>query len=181
MYIMYCELDDAYNTASDLLQSQKNCVYDNIIHDDDSIIEQCKPKNIFTAQGDFKPFESLEETYGFNSNVSNELTQFGGTTIDNIQTKTPNTNNANTETKSYFENKNTITQKDEEKIRHIVNESFNDIMKKNKPPNSHELETRKKIHKIFTPEIRDGVILTFVGVLILFLLDILVRISKNLF
>lgn len=199
---MFCSLDDAYNTASDLLQEKHDCVYDNIMKEDTDIIEQCRPNNMFTTQGEFKQYDGISEfneiqkSHTEQNEYPNEL---GGTPIDTlIQKKQSDKNYAPVQKKKkqndidYDEipeysipNKNslknkekvTMTADDEDKIRHIVKESFHDIIAKNNQTNN---KLTNKINTMLSSYIGDGMIITFIGILILFLLDILVRISKKL-
>lgn len=219
---MYCSLDDAYNTASDLLQSRQDCVYDNIVKDDTSIMEHCRPTDMFTAQGEFKPYSALGE---MNDACGTTIKQFehhdelGGTPINSLTPKQQNAqrnyapalmsdNNSVPEyafdkthkkssertktkeespplqNKTYYHlsgetnDKSVLTRGEEDQIRYIVNESFHDILAKNKLQKQVHRQSRKT--DWLSTSYRDGLLITFIGVLILFILDILVRISKKL-
>jgi hypothetical protein len=230
---MYCSLDDAYNTASDLLQSRQDCVYDNIVKDDMSMMEQCRPTDMFTAQGEFKPYSALGEVNNMCGTTIKQFEQpdeLGGTPIDLLQPKQQTTqrnhapisasdNNvpeyafdkshkhfsekskckedpkkAVSEPSKTLHNKtlfqlsgeksgsrdvsSSLTPNEEDQIRYIVNESFQDMLAKNKMQKQIHKQSRKS--NWLSPDYRDGILITFIGVLILFILDILVRISKKL-
>lgn len=209
---MYCELNDAYNTATDLLHSQQNCVYDDIIKDDDSIIEQCKPKNMFTAQGEFKPYSYEDDMQNMNR---------GGTPIEVLRQKTPimNLTNSNSiDNKSELEaihnaetrnienrqipsfsingsksNRQKSEDKKEiplsdERIKTIVQNSFHELVNKAKkikqPRNGKTNIITDTMTKTFASthfaDIRDAMFITFIGILIIFILNIIVRIGRKI-
>lgn len=159
---MYCDINSAFSTPSDLLQTQPECVYDNIIGDSEHKTENHEI-NMFSAQGELNKYD------GFCNDgslcIKRDTTT--GTPISELQ-------NINT-SKKIPEQKHTshkFTRHDEKQIRNIIDNKFNDIVKKTKKNvniNQHNMR-----------EIRDGVILTLIGIIILSLIDILVRIVKTL-
>lgn len=181
---MYCELDNAYNTASDLLTQKSAFVQDDIINDHKELIEQCHPKDVFTAQGDFKPYSTLGDAccYGFDTNDVSEFSPFGELNKSSDGSSISEIARANAVPQ--------ITKENEKQIRNIVNESFHDILNKNKLSidempikKSHIVQqcrdaTTSRIN--IGTHIRDGIIITCIGILIIFLLDILIRIGKKL-
>lgn len=229
---MYCSLDDAYNTASDLLQSRQDCVYDNIVKDDTSIMEQCRPTDMFTAQGEFKPYSALGEMNNICGTTIKQFEQpdeLGGTPIDSLTQKqqtiqrkqapaplpvndnnnvpeytfdkshkhssknsknkedlkktvpestTPPRNKTLYQLSGEVDDSSSLTRNEEDQIRYIVNESFQDMLTKNKLQKQVHKPSRK--HNWLSSDYRDGILITFIGILILFILDILVRISKKL-
>lgn len=224
---MYCSLDDAYNTASDLLQSRRDCVYDNIVKDDTSIMEQCRPTDMFTAQGEFKPYSSLDDTNimcGTTIKQFEQCDEIGGTPIDLLTSKRQNTQHNNapvpisgsgipeysfdklshscdnsknkevskkpvsepakvTQNKTLYELSSDslpLTRNEEDQIRYIVNESFQDMLAKNKLQKQIHKQSSRKQRNWLSSDYRDGILITFIGILILFMLDILVRICKKL-
>jgi hypothetical protein len=170
---MYCDIDTAYNTPSDLTQSRNDCVYDNIINDKSEEIKKYHPENIFTAQGEYKPYQELEKTYGtslvVNQPMNRENGENEGTLITDIRPESlpivPSTPN------------HILTHADENQIRNIVNDSFYHAFEKSKKiPQKKIINTKH----VIPSEVRDGIILTFIGILLLFLLDLLIRISRKL-
>ena len=206
---MCFELNNALNTATDLLHSQQNFLYDDIIKDDDSILEQCKPKNMFTAQGEFKPYSYADDMQNMNR---------GGTPIDVLRQKTPIMNLTNSNSldnqsemekihnaearnienrqipqfsingsKSEHQKSNTEDKKDiplsDEHIKTIVQNSFHELVNKTKKSKTRNNKTNI-INTAFTnirfSDIRDAMLITFIGILIIFILNIIVRIGRKI-
>lgn len=206
---MYCGITDAYNTASDLLKEHSDCVYDNIINDGESILDKCNAHDMFTAQGDFRKYSDIgdiNEIYGTNMRQFEHNEELGGTPISEIKCKRQKINNdyapavstnqcsecdkssvqeytidrshVHTDAKVRDNKKpNVPNNTEDEHIRAIVDESFRNIIDKRiSPPTKNKLSG----FGIILSDLRDGIMIMVIGILMLFLLDILLRIGKKL-
>jgi len=188
----YSELDDAYNTVSDLLQSQTNCVYDNIVNDDNNIMENYHQMNMFTTQGDFKSFEDVDNIYGsFNTKEDLPFSVEKKQTLlkqkgDEKPTEISSLDEIKEKKIEKIEKKELIEKpkekeinlsKDEEKqIKTIVQESFKNMMNINRiSPKKIEAQ-----NDVLLSEIRDIVLIVLIGILVIILLDLLVRIARKI-
>ena len=185
---MFSNLDDAYMTATDLLKTQKNCVYDNIL-EDESVFGKTFPKNMFSAQGDMQSYQDLENVYKLNNNISVPsgtdisalltydkpkdnmgIPQFKLNPSDGKQNVLPNIESSN-------ELKNIIYQS----IKDILNSP--DCNKSNKLEKMTGFEKNKKMFSgrmNLSSSTKEGIFLIIVGILFLLLLDMLIRIGKSI-
>jgi hypothetical protein len=201
---MYCDLNDAYGNICDLTQSQTDCVYDNIVNDGVDIKKDHIPRNMFTAQGDYyeySPIQYNEDIINQTNAILDNDTCEKGTTIAELRKQQNNINkscvqcpqedtpklvpnNDNKENKNslkisgkYIEQE-TLEKKMKKIIQDVMKEHFTDSQK----PDSKAIKQHNysRFHSLINSDIVDAVLITFIGIIILFLLDILVRISKKL-
>jgi len=180
---MYCDFDDAFVTATDLLKSQKNCVYDNIL-DDDSILEKSRPATMFSTQGEIQSYNQLEELYNSKQNSDSQYLNKSGTEInfsedassdgDGIPKFTINNkpNDKLTEkvvpAQQFYDGKN---------IKELINQSIENILKSN----SGQTRTkRQKSKSTLSSNTKEFIFIIVIGILVLLLLDVLIRIGRNI-
>lgn len=73
---MFGYIDDAYITASDLIQNQKEFVHDNVIKDNN--YDTFKPTNIINAQGELTEYDNSS------SMSDKKYVNTSGTTLENL-------------------------------------------------------------------------------------------------
>lgn len=161
---MFSNLDDAYVTATDLLKSQKNCVYDNIL-DDDSILETSKPKSMFSAQGDLQSFSQVDDMYKLSGK---------GTDIDSLIQFGKNNEIPKFSVDRLNEKKTEVVPATE--LKKMIDQSIQDIL--NATNVGQQKKRKNKIN--ISSSTKEGIFLIIIGILILLLLDILIRIGRNI-
>jgi predicted metal-dependent RNase len=143
---MYCDLNDAYNNSGNLLYDKE--------------LDNCHPEYMINAQSDFE--------------------KYGGTPIDKLkisdklskhQVEIPQVIEYESKPKE-VKNNVELSSEEKEQIKHLVNESFNDI-------NKTQAQKIKKIIPIQS-DVKDVIFLTFIGIALIFLLDLLIRIGRKL-
>jgi hypothetical protein len=197
---MFCNLNDAFCNICDLEQTQQNCVYDNIVNDGVDVKKDHIPKNMFTAQGDYYEYSPMQ----YSDDVINQTNSIlDGEEYD----KCANVDNINKNGKDECNNKKCVNKTNcdtvklngsdlesinkqilklskkqssdlnvKQIIKDAIKEHFEDEIKKNK-----KISTKTKfIHNIFNSDIISVFLITFIGLIIILLLDILVRISRKL-
>lgn len=192
---MYCDLNYAYNNASDLLQSKNDCVYDEIVKDDKNITEQCRIGDMFTAQGDFAQMQHIFGSDG--TPIDNNTVSFGTNTKQFQPQETPNASvNEQQPTKRKYVHdpaKTPIRRPDivppykepkatEEFEPHNIPQKHEtaNVAQTKPPPKYHRTAHIEKHNDFRLVDFKNGLIMTLIGVLIIFLLDTIVRIGKKL-
>jgi hypothetical protein len=124
---MYCQLEDAYN-----LTQNASANYDDVVRDDLTIMNNCHPKKVFSAQGELNQYASD--------------TCVSGTPIADLQIAKP--------------------------VNPIAS----------LPTESHVIPRTRPVARnmMLSVDVRDGVLITFIGVIVIFLLDLMVRIGRRL-
>lgn len=169
---MYCDLNDAYRDTYDLTQSREDCVYDNIVNDK----SVCFPRNMFSAQGEYSSVEepkippTIEIEQSLASEEKKEDVLMAGTPINALKNisetqkdtscKIGTTSDIKKIPKKYSKkSSNVLTLDEEDHPRYQIREGFS---------------------KNFMNDLKDGIFITLIGIMVLFLLDILARISRKL-
>lgn len=173
---MYCGLDNAYKTASDLLKSDPNVVYDNIISDDDSFFSNFKKCDIINTQGEFENHSEIPSN-------QNTIVQ-SGTPISEIlhdkQIKQKTQDDIPNTIKKQEVMNNNIDVANLQIPKNIEENLKNNECSANPQTKQKNVEHFNLYEQNYFYEIRDGLIMTLIGIIIIFMIDILVRICHKL-
>lgn len=167
---MYCNIDEAYD-----LKNTKKCVHDQII--DDSM--PCQITNMFDAQGEYhegtQTFPSEEsifeykpyKQYNFKQNEEPEIEHFANIYGVNQQI------NGGTSIQELKEQPQEIVTPKKEQLHNQMIKQVNDADVNGKT------SIKKKRH-VDISDHRDEIFIIFLGIAIIFTLDMLVRLGRNL-
>lgn len=204
IYNMYCDLSNAYENICDLTHSQTNCVYDNIVNDGVDTTKDNIPRNMFTAQGDYyeySPIHYSEDVINKTNAILDGDADEKGTPIEELIKKQeldekmcavcrPNDSPQNNSVRIGNENKNVASKNYEHnleqetsnvRIKKIVRDAIEEHFTNSKSPRTDRRpHFSSQFSSIINSDIIDAMLITFIGVIIIFLLDILIKISKKL-
>lgn len=167
----------SYDEVFDLKNADKNCVYNQIIDDN----TQCHPLSMFDAQGDYqenvKPFPSERPIFEFKPYTREQLSEVGEVgeeTFANIAhvdhpviggMSIQELKEAHSQPIAKEKEKEMHKDKSKEKSKEKFKEHFNGI------PNAKVVDSS---------DIKDGVFVIFLGIVILLTIDIMVRLGRKL-
>ena len=162
---MYCSLDDAFVMHESTSKCAKN---EKIIND----IEHCKPTDMYDTQGEFKNFEEPKEV-SFTDNEfppmkndkSNHQYDVDSQYFENLANAKDKFVENNTQKEQTFMSQYTHNKDDD--IKYFIKKTIEDTLGK-----SHNFN--------FNKSIKNGVMVTTVGVCVLLLIDIIIRVCKKL-
>lgn len=180
---MYCDVNEAY----DMKLIQNDCVYD-------EAVEMFHPKNMFSAQGELQDYEDMLKEYpngmsGTPIEMIRKQTQPLELPIDNLEQQVPEqpacplqepTRVCTSPVINKVEKKEPMEEKKKEpfigNIRNKVSQIAFDSIERN-TTNKNKDETYLDF---LTVGLKETAFLTLIGLIIIFLLDILIRLGKKL-
>lgn len=205
----YSDLNDAYNTASDLLHSQSNCVYDNIVDDNNGFYENLHHMKMFTTQGDFKSYDDVNNIYGAyngrkdlpfsidrkNPELQNETEQEKPTEIaslgsieyseeNNDEQEINNSKILQHTSECKMKTQNLEKQINETNLSKEDEHKIKTLVKesfRDMMNKSRNITSKlENYNDIFLTEVRDIVLIILIGILVIILLDLLVKIARKI-
>lgn len=164
---MYCGIDEAFDT-NNILGDRDQCLYENVVQDQDpKHVKKCTSMDIFTTQGEYLPFG---ETSVYGTQISDLKKQ----SLDDTSLLSDSLLDSKSSFSEYnkeFESPKTEMNKSEpKKIERVISQE----------PQKEEKHIEVNHDKKSSTDLRDIGVIIAIGVIILFIIDVIVRISRKL-